>query len=336
MAPKKNKTQQQPSPNTKDIKHQEQEQFWDINDYAIKGKEWAHKHPARQQHDVICEVCTTTKSLKHNELVQCSGCQDHWHQQCHDPVIYNIFTEPPEVEGEKKRWWCKRCDHVCGTCQEKGSNHSYRKGKKSEEYDALVGCGGCGKFWHQNCVTPRIDGQFIDPRQEWNCPPCAVKAKKAKIEKAEAKAAAKKAAGESLAKDTEGKKLQNDRGAQSTSGENTSTGAEEAEDQPGNEDDGPSDAEEEGPPPKPPVARRRSARQSQVKAGKTSAKVLPSGEKDGQATTGPPQARQKGTRAKSAPISKVQAERETDPLAGGGPLVRVEKRSKGEGVFVGI
>lgn len=255
-------------------------------------------------------MCTTTESLENNELVQCSGCQDHWHQQCHDPVIYNAFAEPESGD----QFWCKRCDHVCESCQGKGSNHSYRKDKKSEEYDALVAC-KCGKWYHQDCVTPRIDSQYIDPRNVWKkCPAC----------KASVSGAAQKASGKKAVENAETEKSGAGGNAPSTSDENTASGSGDANATASDIGDGSSDADDQSngagdkiPPSKPPVVRRRSARQSLAKAGKTSPNAHPSGPgkggDNGQASITPPRVHRKKSIAKIDPISEVQTERETGP-----------------------
>ncbi|KAK9480187.1 hypothetical protein V1514DRAFT_326649 [Lipomyces japonicus] len=51
-----------------------------------------------------CKVCQRGHSLESNLIVFCDGCNDPYHQLCHDPPIGRMF-----IEIEEAQWFCFNC-----------------------------------------------------------------------------------------------------------------------------------------------------------------------------------------------------------------------------------
>ncbi|KAK9239854.1 hypothetical protein V1525DRAFT_338524 [Lipomyces kononenkoae] len=52
----------------------------------------------------ICKVCSRGHSPESNLIVFCDGCNDPYHQLCHDPPIGRAFIEVAEAQ-----WFCHKC-----------------------------------------------------------------------------------------------------------------------------------------------------------------------------------------------------------------------------------
>ncbi|KAK9488334.1 hypothetical protein V1527DRAFT_457637 [Lipomyces starkeyi] len=52
----------------------------------------------------ICKVCSRGHSPESNLIVFCDGCNDPYHQLCHDPPIGRAFIEVAEAQ-----WFCYKC-----------------------------------------------------------------------------------------------------------------------------------------------------------------------------------------------------------------------------------
>ncbi|KAK9322825.1 hypothetical protein V1517DRAFT_119217 [Lipomyces orientalis] len=52
----------------------------------------------------ICKVCSRGHSPESNLIVFCDGCNDPYHQLCHDPPIGRAFIEVAEAQ-----WFCSNC-----------------------------------------------------------------------------------------------------------------------------------------------------------------------------------------------------------------------------------
>jgi hypothetical protein len=70
---------------------------------AAAARKRAHygKRTAEQQ---LCKVCTRLASPDSNQMVFCDGCNDGWHQMCHDPWISDEVVRDPS-----KSWFCAGC-----------------------------------------------------------------------------------------------------------------------------------------------------------------------------------------------------------------------------------
>jgi hypothetical protein len=58
----------------------------------------------RTTEQALCKLCTRMASPDWNQIVFCDGCNDPWHQQCHDPWIPDDL-----VKDSSKTWYCSTC-----------------------------------------------------------------------------------------------------------------------------------------------------------------------------------------------------------------------------------
>ncbi|KAL8375954.1 hypothetical protein RB595_007182 [Gaeumannomyces hyphopodioides] len=58
----------------------------------------------RTAEQALCRLCSRLAFTKANQMVFCDGCNDAWHQSCHEPRIDDSF-----VSDAKKQWHCSAC-----------------------------------------------------------------------------------------------------------------------------------------------------------------------------------------------------------------------------------
>lgn len=58
----------------------------------------------RTTEQALCKKCTRMHSPATNQMVFCDGCNDPWHQLCHDPWIEDEVVKNPAVS-----WYCAPC-----------------------------------------------------------------------------------------------------------------------------------------------------------------------------------------------------------------------------------
>ncbi|KAL8289681.1 hypothetical protein RB600_004920 [Gaeumannomyces tritici] len=58
----------------------------------------------RTAEQALCRLCSRLAFTKANQMVFCDGCNDAWHQGCHEPRIDDSF-----VSDAKKQWHCSAC-----------------------------------------------------------------------------------------------------------------------------------------------------------------------------------------------------------------------------------
>lgn len=58
----------------------------------------------RTTEQALCKKCTRMHSPASNQMVFCDGCNDPWHQLCHDPWIEDEVVKNPAVS-----WYCISC-----------------------------------------------------------------------------------------------------------------------------------------------------------------------------------------------------------------------------------
>ncbi|KAI0380638.1 hypothetical protein F5Y04DRAFT_257126 [Hypomontagnella monticulosa] len=58
----------------------------------------------RTPEQALCKLCTRSVGVPTNQIVFCDGCNNCWHQLCHDPYIDDDF-----VSNEARPWFCGRC-----------------------------------------------------------------------------------------------------------------------------------------------------------------------------------------------------------------------------------
>ncbi|KAK1836558.1 CoA-transferase family III domain-containing protein [Podospora conica] len=71
----------------------------------------------RTAEQALCKHCSRLHSPASNQIVFCDGCNDPWHQFCHDPWIDNAV-----VQDASKSWFC-------GACTEKRNRHQSKRQK---------------------------------------------------------------------------------------------------------------------------------------------------------------------------------------------------------------
>lgn len=58
----------------------------------------------RTTEQALCKKCTRMHSPATNQMVFCDGCNDPWHQRCHDPWI-----EDEIIKDQSLKWFCLIC-----------------------------------------------------------------------------------------------------------------------------------------------------------------------------------------------------------------------------------
>ncbi|KAG8167675.1 hypothetical protein KVR01_003364 [Diaporthe batatas] len=58
----------------------------------------------RTTEQALCKKCTRMHSPATNQMVFCDGCNDPWHQRCHDPWIEDEITKDQNL-----KWYCVIC-----------------------------------------------------------------------------------------------------------------------------------------------------------------------------------------------------------------------------------
>lgn len=58
----------------------------------------------RTTEQALCKKCTRMHSPATNQMVFCDGCNDPWHQRCHEPWIADEVVKNPTVS-----WYCAIC-----------------------------------------------------------------------------------------------------------------------------------------------------------------------------------------------------------------------------------
>lgn len=81
----------------------------------------AHHYGKRTAEQALCLKCSRMHSPATNQIVFCDGCDECWHQLCHDPWIADEI-----VQDRGKVWYC-------GTCVAKKERHATSKRQKIEQ-----------------------------------------------------------------------------------------------------------------------------------------------------------------------------------------------------------
>lgn len=58
----------------------------------------------RTAEQALCKKCTRMHSPATNQMVFCDGCNDPWHQRCHEPWIADEI-----IKDSSMKWYCIRC-----------------------------------------------------------------------------------------------------------------------------------------------------------------------------------------------------------------------------------
>lgn len=68
------------------------------------GKKRVHYSKVRTTEQALCKKCTRMHSPASNQMVFCDGCNEGWHQMCHEPWIDDAV-----VRDTNKAWYCAAC-----------------------------------------------------------------------------------------------------------------------------------------------------------------------------------------------------------------------------------
>jgi hypothetical protein len=82
----------------------------------------AHHYGKRTAEQALCLKCSRMHSPAANQIVFCDGCDECWHQLCHDPWIANDI-----VQDRGKVWFC-------GTCVAKKERHAAKRQKGEQHH----------------------------------------------------------------------------------------------------------------------------------------------------------------------------------------------------------
>lgn len=75
----------------------------------------------RTAEQALCKKCSRMHSPASNQMVFCDGCNDGWHQTCHDPWIDDAV-----VRDANKSWFC-------GACTDKRNRHQGKRQKTAAD-----------------------------------------------------------------------------------------------------------------------------------------------------------------------------------------------------------
>jgi hypothetical protein len=71
---------------------------------SSSAKKRVHYSKVRTAEQALCKKCTRMHSPASNQMVFCDGCNEGWHQMCHDPWIDDVV-----VKDTNKAWFCANC-----------------------------------------------------------------------------------------------------------------------------------------------------------------------------------------------------------------------------------
>lgn len=71
---------------------------------SSSAKKRVHYSKARTAEQALCKKCTRMHSPASNQMVFCDGCNEGWHQMCHEPWIADDV-----VKDTNKAWFCANC-----------------------------------------------------------------------------------------------------------------------------------------------------------------------------------------------------------------------------------
>ncbi|XP_023338545.1 integrator complex subunit 12 [Eurytemora carolleeae] len=72
--------------------------------------------------DCTCVVCKSFNQESNNKLMECSSCQNLYHQECHDPPVSNSEASDPRLI-----WNCSRCSRTNPTSSSSSRSTSVEK-----------------------------------------------------------------------------------------------------------------------------------------------------------------------------------------------------------------
>jgi hypothetical protein len=95
---------------------------------SSSAKKRVHYSKVRTAEQALCKKCTRMHSPASNQMVFCDGCNEGWHQMCHDPWIDDAI-----VKDTKTAWFCATCqakrDRHAASTNTNTSNHPSKRQK---------------------------------------------------------------------------------------------------------------------------------------------------------------------------------------------------------------
>lgn len=101
----------------------------------------------RTAEQALCKKCTRMHSPASNQMVFCDGCNDPWHQRCHDPWIGDEIIKDPNVN-----WYCMVCQAKRERSQPKKKVEQPRfgswAGRSAAQVSYILQLKDCMSEWH--------------------------------------------------------------------------------------------------------------------------------------------------------------------------------------------
>ncbi|KAM7185322.1 hypothetical protein V8F20_011855 [Naviculisporaceae sp. PSN 640] len=99
-------TQKQPQPHTmtKSGRQVQKPVTYNPADMEANGSRKRTHYGKRTTEQALCKKCSRLYSPASNQMVFCDGCNDGWHQRCHDPWITDDM-----VRDQNRNWFCSKC-----------------------------------------------------------------------------------------------------------------------------------------------------------------------------------------------------------------------------------
>ncbi|KAL2261821.1 hypothetical protein VTK26DRAFT_3235 [Humicola hyalothermophila] len=82
----------------------------------------------RTAEQALCKKCTRMHSPATNQMVFCDGCNEGWHQLCHEPWIHDDV-----VRDQNRTWFCGACQEKRDRERQHHQHHSAKKQKLSDQ-----------------------------------------------------------------------------------------------------------------------------------------------------------------------------------------------------------
>lgn len=101
----------------------------------------------RTAEQALCKKCTRMHSPASNQMVFCDGCNDPWHQRCHEPWIDDEI-----VKDQNIHWYCMVCQAKRDRLQPKKKVEQPRlgswAGKSTAQVSSISNMSGNLEIWN--------------------------------------------------------------------------------------------------------------------------------------------------------------------------------------------
>jgi len=97
-------TQPQPHTMTKSGRQVQKPVTYNPADMESSGSRKRPHYGKRTAEQALCKKCSRMHSPASNQMVFCDGCNEGWHQRCHEPWILDEM-----VHNQNSNWFCSQC-----------------------------------------------------------------------------------------------------------------------------------------------------------------------------------------------------------------------------------